>query len=157
MVMASAVAVAAFVLGVLEPAKTLRACPHRGSVLSLAAAAHSPNAPMPQLQAKPLAGTAGHGHELRGPGLMLDAEKTNVVSEILIIERVSVENWSAFGELKIKTKTLLQADFPMHNSWSRRPRRADTFSVCGPLGCRPGHLQVPDSLRGLGRGIPGSK
>jgi hypothetical protein len=52
---------------------------------------------------------------------LLDAEKTNIVLETLIIERFSAENWPALGELKIKTKTLPQADFLMNNSQGRCP------------------------------------
>lgn len=117
-VIAAAVAVAALVLGVPEPGKTSRTCPDLGSVLSLAAAARY--SPDPQCLSRRLSLSLGlQGTTVAaGPGLLLDAEKTNVVLEILIIERVSVENWSAFGELKIKTKTLPQADFLMHNSWS---------------------------------------
>lgn len=59
-------------------------------------------------------------------------EKTNIVLEALIIERFSTENRPALGELKIKTKTLPQADFLVNNSWEQnqgRPRKEKRFSV----------------------------
>lgn len=63
-------------------------------------------------------GISGAGALARRPWLLLDAEKTNIVLETLIIERFSAQNWPALGELKIKTKTLPQADFLMNNSQS---------------------------------------
>lgn len=70
LVIAAAVAVAALVLGVPEPGKTSRTCPDLGSVLSLAAAAHySPDPPVPQPQAEPLAGTTGYDYSC-GPWLV---------------------------------------------------------------------------------------
>lgn len=62
-------------------------------------------------------GIPGAGSLARRPWLLLDAEKTNIVLETLIIEWFSAQNWPALGELKIKTKTLPQADFLMNNSW----------------------------------------
>lgn len=61
-------------------------------------------------------GISGVGSLALRPRLLLDAEKTNIALETLIIESFSAQNWPALGELKIKTKTLPQADFLVNNS-----------------------------------------
>lgn len=89
--------------------------------------------------------------------MLLDAEKTNIVLETLIIEKFSAENRPALGELKIKTKTLPQAGFLMNNSRGRCPRRPggeNTFRVCPPHHCH----RAATSLTPLwGRGDLGSR
>ena len=88
---------------------------------------------------------------------MLDAEKTNIVLETLIIERFSAENWPALGELKIKTKTLPQADFLMNNSQGRCPQKPRRETTSPPLPPAPSSRLFPDSSVGEGASEKGNK
>lgn len=85
--------------------------------------------------------------------MLIDAGKQTVVLEILIIERVSAENWPALGELKIKTETPPEADFLMNNSWD-----IDLLCLSSHAATIPSPGRCPDlGVGGVGKGVWGGE